>query len=69
MLMLGHAEAARSSVSSYGYQQAQRYLCLIQIPVNLQVQGEEVLDKNGQFILREFAIFGVCLSLPDRPQF
>ena len=53
MLMLGHAEAARSSASSYGYQQDQRYLCLIQSQVKLQVQDEEVLDKNGQFILRE----------------
>jgi len=53
MLMLGHAEAAHSSASSYGHQQARRYLCLIQSQVKLQVQGEEVLDKNGQFILRE----------------
>jgi hypothetical protein len=65
ILMLGHAEAARSSAatrpsmryynksSSYGYQPARRHLCLFQSRVKLQGWRWEVLDKNVQFILRE----------------
>lgn len=65
ILMLGHAEVARSSAAtrpsmwyynkspSYGYQQAQRHLCLFQSQVKLQGRRGEVLDKNVQFILRE----------------
>jgi hypothetical protein len=58
MLMLGlqlldPAYVTKNKSSSNGYQQAQRYLCLFQSQVKLQVRGEEVLDKNGQFILQE----------------